>query len=571
MILTLLKLGLLLVSYFGWWEFFRSRCRMNVYFVPAFTIAAQFTVLFLPGLLNFLPEAAWALYLGGFVLLADALKREKLGFVKHYINWGYLLLFVALAAMALVFRGKVVTWLDNFHHWATAVKNMLAVDQFPSFARQAVTFSTYPLGSTAMIWYFCNFTSPEEDFWMLAQGFMMLCMVLPLFAYNRKKGILPAIFLALTGNFLLCYNTPLTELLVDTLLPLAGMAAILFVSHECLREEDPLDPWFALPVLLWVMNIKNAGMLFLAGGLLILLAGMKKQHRNLKPLALIGLVLLVSYFLWERHCDYLFYQNTVAQHEISLEYFKMRLSDKSLADCGQIALRMLKAMILRRELTVVLGLLALLWAVTWLLAPEQKKQLIKLSGFLGAMFGVYAVSLIAMYISSMSLEGAMELQSADRYIRIWEMAAVYLMAAYGVSLVDRVRRSRILALVLAAGMAYAWLGAFGDARTILDCFCYEPQKRVPSETLIADYGVQSGMSYLLCAEEDVILFERFFWMYQMDSNRVHQMKVEEESQMEVEKYYDYVVILDENNPVIESWVAKTYPDQLGKQVIQCFK
>ena len=571
MILTLLKLGLLLVSYFGWWEFFRSRCRMNVYFVPAFTIAAQFTVLFLPGLLNFLPEAAWMLYLGGFVLLADGLKREKLGFVKHYINWGYLLLFAVLAVMALMFRGKVVTWLDNFTHWATAVKNMLAVDQFPSFAREAVTFNTYPLGSTTMIWYFCRFTSPEEDFWMLAQGFLLLCAILPLFAYNRKKGILPVLFLVLTGNFLLCYNIPLTELLVDTLLPLAGTAAILFVSHECLREEEPLDPWFALPMLLWVMNIKNAGMLFLVAGLLILLAGMKKRNQSLKPLALMTLVLLTSYFLWERHCDYLFYQNTVSQHEISLEYFKMRLSDKSLGDCVQIGLLLLKTMILRRELVAVLGLLALLWVLVWTLVPEQKKQLMKLSGFLGGMFGVYAVSLIAMYISSMSLEGAMELQSADRYIRIWEIAAVYLMAACGVSLTDRAQHPRILGLALAAGMVCAWLGVFGNARTILDCPSYELHKRVPSETVISDYGMQSGMSYLLCAEEDVILFERFFFMYKMDSNRVHQIKVEEESQMAVEKYYDYVVILDENNPVIESWVAKTYPDQLGKQVIQCFK
>ena len=115
-IMTLLKLGLLLVSYFGWWEFFRGRCRMNVYFAPAFTLAAQFTVLFLPGLLNFLPEAAWALYLGGFVLLADALRRENLGFVKNYVNWGYALFFVALAVLALTFRGKVVTWFDNFTH-----------------------------------------------------------------------------------------------------------------------------------------------------------------------------------------------------------------------------------------------------------------------------------------------------------------------------------------------------------------------------------------------------------------------------------------------------------------------
>ena len=176
-----------------------------------------------------------------------------------------------------------------------------------------------------------------------------------------------------------------------------------------------------------------------------------------------------------------------------------------------------------------------------------------------------------MYIFSMSLEGALELQSADRYIRIWEIAAVYLMTAYGVSLTDRVRHSRIFSLILILGMSCIWLGRFGLARSVLDFTYYEPQKRVPSETLISDYGMQRELSYLLCAKEDVILFERFFWMYEMDSNRVHQIKVEEASHMEAEKDYDYVVILDEGNPVIEAWVAEHYPDQAGRTVIQCFK
>ena len=177
MIITLVKLGLLLLSYLGWWEFFRGRCRMNVYFAPAFTVTAHFTLLFLPGLLNLLLETAWVLYLSGFVMLADALRREKLGFAKHYINFGYGLMLAVLAIMALALRGKIITWSDNFTHWATVVKNMLAADQFPTFAQEAVTFTTYPLGSSTIIWYFSRFTSREEDFWMLAQGFMMLTML----------------------------------------------------------------------------------------------------------------------------------------------------------------------------------------------------------------------------------------------------------------------------------------------------------------------------------------------------------------------------------------------------------
>lgn len=572
MIVTLLKLGLLLLSYLGYWEFFRGRCRMNVYFVPAFTVAAQFTVMFLPGLLNFLPEAVWLLYLGGFVLLLDALRREKLGFVRHYINWGYGLLFLALVVMALAFRGRIVTWFDNFTHWAVAVKNMLSADRFPTFAQEAVTFNTYPLGSTAMIYYFCRFTSPEEDFWMLAQGFLMLCMVLPMFACGKKNGILTAAFLALAGNFLLCYNIPLTELLVDTLLPLAGAAMLLFLHRECMREAEPLPIcYFALPFLFWVMNIKNAGLLFVFAGAAMLLWHCKKQGKELKGVAVTALVLLAGYFLWDRHCDYVFYNNTISQHEISLDYFSLHLGEKTLADAWQISCLVARAMVSRRELAVLLGVLAVLWVLTWLLAPERKKGLWALTAFLAAFFLVYGISLMAMYISSMALEAALELQSIDRYIRIWEIMALYLLAVYAAALMGSVRQERLVSLLLTVGMAWVWVGYYGGIRSIAQPGYSDTATRLRYEVPIAEYGVQPGYSYLICADNDRDQFPAFLWAYHLDSNRTLQIKVTEEAQLAVEKHYDYVVILDQDNPVIEQWVEKTYPDQAGRTVIQCFK
>lgn len=573
MILTLVKLGLLLLSYFGWWEFFRGRCRLNVYFAPAFTVAAHFTLLFLPGLLNLLLETAWVLYLGGFVMLGDALRREKLGFAKHYINFGYGLMLAVLAIMALALRGKIITWSDNFTHWATVVKNMLAADQFPTFAQEAVTFTTYPLGSSAIIWYFSRFTSREEDFWMLAQGFMMLTMLLPMFAYDRKKGLVPAVFLAITGNFLLCYNIPMTELLVDSLLPLGGVAAMLFVHHECLRDKEPLDLWYALPLLLWIMNVKNAGTLFTVACVLILVHGLRKQGKNLKIVWVLVLVLLASYILWEKHCDYVFYNRTVSQHEISLEYFKMRLSDKTLADCWKIMGLVLREMVLRKELAVLLGLLAVLWALTWGLVPERKQQLAGLTVFLGAMFVVYTVSLGAMYISSMSLKGALELQSSIRYVRIWEHAAFYLLGVYGVSLMGQTKSSKVTELVLIGAMTCSWICVCGEARSFLKDpeYDYGSMARVRVEAVMKEYGVEPGRSYLLCTENEMAMMEQFLWVYNMDSSRVLTVKVAEEAHMAMEKYYDYVVILDRDNPVIEKWVAEHYPNQVGQTVIQCFK
>lgn len=62
MVVKIIKLGLLMLSNLGYWEFFRSKSKLNVYFLPAFTIAAQFLVLFAAGLTNLLAEGAYAIW-----------------------------------------------------------------------------------------------------------------------------------------------------------------------------------------------------------------------------------------------------------------------------------------------------------------------------------------------------------------------------------------------------------------------------------------------------------------------------------------------------------------------------
>ena len=53
---TLLQLGMFVLSNLGYWEYFREKHKINVYFVPLFTIAVQFCVLFAAGILNCLKE-----------------------------------------------------------------------------------------------------------------------------------------------------------------------------------------------------------------------------------------------------------------------------------------------------------------------------------------------------------------------------------------------------------------------------------------------------------------------------------------------------------------------------------
>lgn len=99
----------------------------------------------------------------------------------------------------------------------------------------------------------------------------------------------------------------------------------------------------------------------------------------------------------------------------------------------------------------------------------------------------------------------------------------------------------------------------------------DPSQRQYLESILDEYGVEKGYSYLICAQDGVYHYEAYVYRYCLDTDRVAQIQVAQASQMEIEKDYDYIIVLDEDNPVIAQWIAEHYPEQAGRQVIQCFK
>lgn len=569
------KIVLLMLSYFGYWEYFRKRLRLNVFLIPAFTIGVQFSVMFLPGLLNFLPEAAYCIYFGGLLLLVYGLRQEKWRIILPYLNYGYAFLGVMLLAVAITVNNQLVTWFDNFTHWAVVVKNMLAADRFPTFAQSAVGFMDYPLGSSTIIYYFCRMTSTGEGIQMLAQGFVMLCMILPVFAFSGKNSFFCCVFALLLTNILLCYNIPITELLVDTLLPLTVASTFLLIGWLYREKSDLQNPgriWMILPMLLFTMNVKSSGILFVSIALLILLLRCRKEKQSVKPILKVTLVLLVSFFLWKRHCDYVFWNASQGQHAISLEYFQMRLSEKSPENLLEIFKRVCLYVITRKEVLWLLGGMACLALLTVWLKRDWKDKFAQLAKFSLLLYAVYSLSLAGMYMFSMGVQSALDMESIDRYIRTIDIALYLLMCAYMFALFSQLEGIRIRsgAGLLALAALVAFWGVAENFQLVTQTR-NNPEKRLYLENILAEYGVARGFSYLVCDEEEVVKYAAYVCRFCLDTNEVKQIKVTDPSQMEIEKDYDYIIILDTDNPVIENWVAEHYPQQAGSQVIQCIK
>ena len=90
------------------------------------------------------------------------------------------------------------------------------------------------------------------------------------------------------------------------------------------------------------------------------------------------------------------------------------------------------------------------------------------------------------------------------------------------------------------------------------------------EEMVAEYGVEKGYSYLIC--DPVAGGSAMFALrYCMNTSRVQQVAITAPAQMDIEKDYDYVFLLDTENPILEQWVLENYPEQAGRTVIQCIK
>lgn len=570
MIVTCIKIGLFLVSGFGYWEYFRSKHGIHIYFAPVFTLAVQFCILFAAGLLNCLGEAALVLYGVGFLLFLREAYQKRLRLFSPYWNPGYLYLALALFGVGIMVQGKLFTQIDNFTHWATVVRNMLSTDRFPSFKEPVIEFISYPLGSSALIYFVCKMIGEAESMQMWAQAYVMLCTLLPVFSCCQKnKGAFWGLTVVMTG-FLLNYNIPVTELLVDTLMPLVGMATALFVYGHCSEKDGKMafSPYYAIPLLIWTMNIKHAALIFVVLSLVLLYLYVGKQERDRKQWALVAGSVLLANVLWSRHCDYVFAGASGSRHSLSLGWFRTILGEKTLEGILETVKMVLVRLATRTECLWLMVWIFLLGILVWFGIREERKRYIRLLLCGVCLYGVYAIGIGAMYVFSMEDYG--ELLAFTRYMRSIDVAIYYMLTAYSGVLLSKLVKPQCAAgigVALALLTAAGWYWQTGEyLKEPLACCSVEWRQEL--EHPIAKYDIQPGKTYLLCIRGDYHGWPRRIWRYNLKSVAVDQIVVTDADQLQIEKNYDYVVFLDWGNPVIEEWIQENYPDAIGSQVIE---
>lgn len=567
MVRTVVCLLTFFLSSFGYWEFFRKKTNMSVYFLPFFTVTVEFSILFLAGLLNVMAEAALGLYALGILLLVYHVRTDGLQVIRPYWSWGHLLFAVILGLYIITIRGKVLYGEDDFAHWGIAVKKMLETSRMPNFTDEVISFRKYPLGSSLWIWFFCYFLGDQEDVMLLAQGYMLLCCLFPWFYVVSRNKLMSTAVAMIGVSVVLCYNIGIHSLMVDTLLPLAGMAALFFVF--CQRGKDFRDFLPAVPMLIWVSQIKNSGLLFAVLGSVLLICSGKRKAGQLAARTACAAAPLAAFLLWSRHCDLVFSDASQTKHAVSVENYAVILGLKTDEEIRTILTNVTEYVLKRDGLQLALVWILILGAVTLLLLRGYKKEYFLLCAACGVLSVVYYVGICGMYLFSMPTYEAMMLAAIERYMRTLDIALMYLMMLYSLRLMSAAGGTRMTGLCCAAVvcLSFWWL----QSPYRLDRIFHFGQYTVERDMftgLLKGYGVQPGGSYMICADGYGGLYY-FMCCYMLDRVPLC-LDVEEVQQMDAAADYDVLINLDTENPIIQDWIARNYPDHQGEQIIYMF-
>ncbi len=569
--MVLLRFFLFGMSTIGTFELIRKACndKVNIYFLPSLTIAIQVSVLFLAGILNLLPEVTIGLYLIGFAgIIYSFYERKNLTFIKAYINIGYMVLLILLLIFTIYLKGKKFSNYDTFSHWGTVVRRMLDMNRYPNFNDAFIMFKEYPLGSSTYIYYFARLVSTSESIQMLAQSYMILAAVLPLYSFAQKNQLAISVISVSFINYVLLYNTVITKLCVDTLLPLVGISGILFTYLHC-KDGKKIMYYFAAFYMVLLIQIKNSGIFFTAIIAVQLIIFARKSRECLHGGISIALP-FISFILWHKHCKYVFYSAATSKHAMTVENFKRVFEAKTKENIMQICDSFLKFTFTYKELWITVGIGALIGVLIFLMNKEKfGKVFLKTAAFSLVIYVTYQIGMLAMYLFSMPGKEATDLSSIERYTKTILIAILYLNMVPAMLLIAQLNGKRAKTIITTGCIFTSFFaGMYISSGSITTVVQDKPDasERNWFENAALTYSVRMYESYCNLIPSDDSGYAYYLGRYLFQSDAITSKVIESEDDLN-DITSKYIFVYDQNNEIIQNWILENYPEQLGNEVI----
>lgn len=541
-IIVVIRMVLLMLSVYGY-----VRCLAHK-IQPELAIGVIFagigSLMFLAGLLSFMAEMTWLIFGAGLCLMALSIRRKES--IRPILTPGLLFFVVAAGFFAYLLYGSKFTHYDNFSHWGLAVKALCMKGYFPDFTNTHIAFQSYPLGSACFIYYVCKVVGISQE-WLQtwAQAFLMTGMTIGLFAFAKKRT---HILMAAVGAIvLLCSNTNFIDLLVDTLLPLTAVSAMCF----CIYYKRDIFSYirYVIPYTVFLVSIKNSGMLFAAFVLFYVLLCIGKNPEQQKKWIVYALIPVITVFLWQKHVDYAFYEGAVSKHAMTMENFLYVLGRKSLGAHFYTLVAFIKKIFsLTNPALYMLLAGGLIFFYLQREKPETFEEAKKLLAFTGLTYIVYMAGVLGMYFVTMPPGEAISMAGYDRYHK------TVLIFVAGLFLIGMMRAFADWKWNAKTGIRSAAIPA---VIFLLMCISLSPNfayykkqslngtERAHFDAIIERHNIQPGKRYLILTSEDRndsgYLYFMTEYLFMPSVSAIDPVSVIDENWRDM---YDYIIVFE---------------------------
>lgn len=461
MLMLLLRSLVFALSTAGYMILLNKKFRVKIEFAPALYCAGCSSLLFFAGILNYMPEMTAVIAAGGLGCLIWGIKQKVRFPARDWLTVG--IFGVVLMYFAYLLLGVQFTNIDNFTHWGMVVREMLLLDRMPNFADDLIWFQAYPLGSSLWIYYVCRLVGLGDTCFSFVQQIMQLSFLLPVFVWlTRKKWPLALLPLGYC-LYALCANISVSDLLVDSMLPMAATA--LFCMAIYYRDEKEKAVYCGAPMLFFLLQLKNSGIFFVILYLVWIAVQWKTDMVSQKPLRTKFilwnvLVPFAGLSVWHKHVKLVFHNGDMSTHAMSGASFKSVFAEKSMQDVKSIFGHILKeATSVNNEVFWMMLILTAAIVAIMVVNIRRRDALKKWALLLSADWGIYFLYLLglyATYLFSMSLHEAEKLISFTRYLQtggifVYGLTAIQIMRNAEIDKQSEKLVAVILCVLIAAG------------------------------------------------------------------------------------------------------------------------
>lgn len=541
-----LRCLLLAVSLYGYLQFLSKQIRIEI--AVSLLLSAIGSLMFVAGMQNMLQEMTILILGGGLYLTYRSVRKKESPFAL--LSPGVCFFFVGSAVLLYFIYGMKFSVYDDFSHWATAAKVLAQYDRFPNAANAAVSFTSYPLGSASFIYYITKVLGISSE-WIqcYTQNILILSMVLSIFAF--ASGVYAWIAAVIISVFMMVSNAAIVTLCVDTLLTVTTIAAFSFCLYY--KEELPKKVWYLLPYTIFLISIKNSGILFVVFIYAYIAYSFLKSKTSLKTLVFHILLTFSVLFFWQKHVNLVFDEGMMSRHSLSFSYCASVFESKT-----QESLLLTIRCFLENTFSLsnrMLYLVAIGFPLLLILAVILKLDTLPIKEiyvFTVVFYCSYQIGLLGMYLFNMPPS----LEPLPSYIRYHDMmvdfaAGMFCISAFSVMSQFNINRNLHILRALTASVVLVIM--FFAVNPYLGYYIRYEQNggdRHTMDTLIDDYHIQKDRRYFFLVSDErndggYLSFMTYYLLDPRDASACSPASMENWLEDNCLKHYDYFILFDQ--------------------------